>query len=236
MMIDARLHKLGKRAKRLLGVSLTLASLIVVASGMESKDVGARSERDDASFRAVARSLRALSRLRSYRIRMTIYLGTETKGSKGVFEVLAPDRTHLVIENDDEIIEISKTIYRRSRPDAPWEKEGQAAENKYGPSPFNTLFINARQLDVSLKRVSEVKFVGTEMIDGVKTKAYQFKYSYDNGESDPVKVWIGVADGMVRKCNVETAADPRQAFSFSVKILARFYDYNAEIKIEPPLP
>jgi TonB family protein len=65
-------------------------------------------------------------------------------------------------------------------------------------------------------------------VDGIPTLAYQHLIRF-NTEPYTMKTWIGVADGLLRRCEFDTTSGSTKSTAIHT-----YYDYNADIKIEPP--
>ena len=103
-----------------------------------------------------------------------------------------------------------------------WQKmtlpQSQAFDvNLFNPKNYETQLSNPGALP-------DIKVLGPDTVDGVPTIAYQISTPAKSGApATTTKVWIGVADGF-----------PRKVESGSATIT--FYDFNANITINPPIP
>jgi hypothetical protein len=83
--------------------------------------------------------------------------------------------------------------------------------------------------------VSNVSLVGPEVVDGTPTLVYQYDVAAPTApagaKTGPMhaKVWVGVADRLPRK--LEVSGGPSGATT-----TITYYDYNAPITIEAPIP
>jgi hypothetical protein len=81
---------------------------------------------------------------------------------------------------------------------------------------------------------AEVKFVGPETLDGAPMLVYQYTISHSKALgadlSSDTTTWVAVADGLPRK----SVSDGEFA-GVKSKSTTTWADYNADIKIEPPL-
>jgi len=147
---------------------------------------------------------------------------SDGRTSSRLGEFVAPNRFHMVTDHDEAIV-VGDATYRRE-PGKPWQRlpidVGQMIED----------FRNSTAIDELRK--ADVKFVGTEVLDGVSTLVYQFTTSNIMGinVTAECKTWVGVNDHLPRKIEVETEFN-----STKMKGTNTYYDYNTDIKIEPPL-
>ena len=117
--------------------------------------------------------------------------------------------------------------------DKPWQKMPASVQ-----SPLNALsfVLDEKQLDAFLQSVSEFRLVGPEILDGTPTLAYQYKAnSAEPPATGTSKIWIGVADNLPRKIEIDSTST-LNGQTYSAKTTRLYYDYNADIKIEAPIP
>ena len=79
--------------------------------------------------------------------------------------------------------------------------------------------------------VKEVKYIGPETVNGLACHAYTGTFETTLGGQQWIgnaKVWIGAADGLVHQSDSDFHAGPYSGKSHLV------YEYNSNIKVEPP--
>jgi hypothetical protein len=160
---------------------------------------------------------------KSFRGRMSGAALTTVRGDDALvgaaIEFVAPDRYHWAAQGQrerGEMLFIGKDMYLRKGGGA-WVK---------GPGGYGEGMIKEFRdsLELKMARYDEIKFAGTDTVDGSPMLAYQYKLK-DTGH--PGKLWIGASDGLPHQIETETAG--------GAKIYFTYYDYNADIKIEPPI-
>jgi TonB family protein len=164
------------------------------------------------------KTLSASQNVKSYRIRME---HPSISNAATIMEYASPNRVHQ-LQRDEEFIWIGQNTYYR-KGEGPWEKYFEVSQISNRPVTALAGLIE------SLTKAEEVKFIGREMIDGIPTLVYQHLMSI-NTHSYTVKIWIGIADGLLRRSKFEYPLSG----STSSSDIYTYYDYNADIKIEPP--
>jgi hypothetical protein len=157
---------------------------------------------------------------KSFRARMVMSL-SDGRTSSRLGEFVAPNRFHMVTDHDEAIV-VGDATYRRE-PGKPWQRlpidVGQIVADFRNSSAIDEL------------RKADVKFVGAEVLDGVSTLVYQFTTTNTLGMNvtSVCKTWVGAADHLPRKIEVEADFNSTKA-----KTTNTYYDYDADIRIEPP--
>ncbi len=85
-------------------------------------------------------------------------------------------------------------------------------------------------------KTAEVKSLGTESLDGVEMKVYQYsqvKKDEDETIKSTGKIWVGASDNLPHKMEGKTEST-ESGYSDTGNITAT-YDYSASVKIEPPM-
>jgi TonB family protein len=159
----------------------------------------------------------ASQRVKSYRIRIEI---PSVSNAVTIMEYASPNRVHRVRENE-EFIWIGKDTYYKKGDDS-WEKYSEDSQVSDSPVTALAKFIR------NLAKAEEVKLIGQETVDGIPTLVYQHLIRF-NTEPFMMKTWIGIADGLLRRCEFDTTSG-----SIKSSAIHTYYDYNADIKIEPP--
>lgn len=185
----------------------------------------------------VTKAMRASLAAKSYRSRIVI---TSSSGSNRTMtaEVVAPDRMHMTTEMDmpgrgtvkNETIIIGKETYVRAG-DAPWQK------NPMGMGDLLSQFRDPKAIDTIAEK-AEVKYLGTDTLNGSPMLVYQYsmKDLLGPGKDGVSKIWIGATDSLQHQGESESDVDPLNTGKMiHSKTTVTFYDYNADIKIEPPM-
>ncbi len=100
---------------------------------------------------------------------------------------------------------------------------------------FLTQFRDPKIID-SLTEKAEVKYIGADTLDGVPMLVYQYtiKDLLGKGNIMVTKSWIGATDGLPHQTESESDMDLGTGKMIHSKSTIIYYDYNADIKIEPP--
>jgi len=138
-------------------------------------------------------------------------------------EFAAPDRFHTKGEVNatgpaalGEMIIIGSDTYVRSGDS--WQKASPQVH-------FADLVNKYRVIDVGqeMAKYDDIQFVGNEDLNAAPTLVYQFRK-----EQKPGKVWIGANDGLPHKFEYEGSGPAGGSMTAT-------YEYDAEIRIEPPI-
>ena len=178
----------------------------------------------------VRKAYEKMSTVRSYRSRheMTGLTGASTTTET---EVVAPDRVHSIqTPTGIEIVAIGDDFYIKTTGSG-WKKSGLFI-SKPGDLPQAKEMINE-----SLKNICEnVKAVGSDTFDGKSVMVYQCSLPTLPQEKDEqiMKLWIGARDNLIYKYEYESETRIGDK-PFKIKSVMKFYDFGADIKIEPPI-
>jgi outer membrane lipoprotein-sorting protein len=158
-------------------------------------------------------------------------VSASTQGeSNSEIEFVAPDRYHFTIRKaggaqTEMIIADGKTFVKSG--DRPW----QLVPGDVGA--FLKSFRDPQTMDY-LKKSTDIKFVGTDTLDGAPVWVYEYTFQFNkSGASEAAhhsKVWVGSADGLPRR--VETVSE---ISGYESKLTTTYSDYNSDIKIESPI-
>jgi hypothetical protein len=156
--------------------------------------------------------------VKSFRAKMTTSGGT-TANQEMTLESVMPDRFHIVSKQFEAYL-IAATFYM---------KAGNQWQKMALPKSFDLGLVDARKLEAELQATTETKLIGVEVLDGTPTVVYQYTTTIKTPTPTTytAKVWVAVADGLPRKMESTTKA--------GVKTVMTYYDYNANIVIEPPI-
>ena len=170
---------------------------------------------------AMAASIKAQFDAKSYRARMESL--SEGQGMTMTVEYAAPDRFRMITPMSETIIVGSDTYIKN--PNSPWQKV---------PIDANQMISSFRdpKLVEELRNNTSVKFLGTDSIDGLPVKIYEYtvKNAFGTNMASTSKAWISASDNLPRKMEVEASVNGKPS-----TMLITYYDYNTDIKIEPPM-
>lgn len=186
----------------------------------------------------VEKAMRGRLAVKSYRMRkvLTMSSGLTTITS---YETVNPDRMHMTTETTlpgkgtgkRETIIIGKEAYRKTG-DAQWEKD------EYGTADALEKMRDPKLIDAVAQK-AEVKYLGTDMLEGAPMMIYQYtiKDLLGPGKDAVSKIWIGATDHlehqMESESDIESTIKPGQITH--TKTTVTYYDYNTDIKIESPM-
>lgn len=170
---------------------------------------------------SLTKAMRAQFDAKSYRVRMES--SYSERNTTRVIEFAAPDRYHITSDMDETII-IGPTTYRRVN-NGPWQKF------PVDVGSMVNAFRDPKMID-EVRKSTEVKFLGPDALDGTPTLVYQYtmKDALGTGMTSTSKTWLGAADSLPRRSEVEGEINNQKTRS-----VITYSDYNADIKIEPPL-
>lgn len=129
------------------------------------------------------------SNVKSFRIKSVRAAGSTT--SESTFEVVLPDRFHII--GKDEIIIIGSTLYT---------KKGTTWTKTQLPKDFDLSFADYKKLLEQLGAATDVKFIGPDILDGAPMLVYQYTSTFkvvNTSVTSVSKVWIAVSDRLPRK-------------------------------------
>ena len=121
--------------------------------------------------------------------------------------------------------------------DMPWRKTEINSGETTMATTIARMAQQSRATDVEqrMMKYEEVKLIGPEALDGSSALVYQFKLKGTEGQSSG-KIWISTTDGLPRKIENDGGTSPNPNGETSKrKLIVTYYDYNANIKIEPPI-
>lgn len=146
--------------------------------------------------------------------------GLPTGTQETNLEVVLPDRFRMT-SKQMELIMIGKTVY---------VKVGNQWQKVAMPKGIDLSLADPKKFEENLGVTTDVKLVGTELLDGTPTFVYQYTTTIKGPPAQKFtsKVWIGVSDNLPRKLESEPKAGQ--------KTTVIYYDYNANITINPPIP
>lgn len=183
------------------------------------------------------KSIRKNLEAKSYRMRNMI---TSSNGynSRKTGEFVAPDRMHIITETDmpgsatvqREIIYIGKESYVRAG-DSAWQK------SEFGMGDVIAQMRDPKLIE-EITQNAEVKYLGNDTLNGAPMLIYQYKMKdvLGTGINSVSKVWIGATDNQQYQRESESDSESETTGKMNhTKSTSTFYDYNTDIKIEPPM-
>jgi hypothetical protein len=216
-------------------LTLFACLLLVVACGDAARSVNLTASADPRED--LIKAMKALSTTKSFRSKV---VSTGSVGDKGglnsvmEIEFVAPDHYHATMESNlgargntkGEMVILGNDTYMKVE-GREWEKTQKDTREA---------FAQLRNLNVEALANADVKFIGNETLDGLPMLFYQ--HTFKNVPSEAAKVttktWVGGNDGLPHKIETQTKVD-YQGQAYTINATTTYYDYNAEIKIQPPI-
>ena len=183
----------------------------------------------------VLKAFQALFTVPSYHLQ-TVGTDSDGKNSTLTMDYISPDRYEMKREGDPragtgskktDMIAVGGDTWVKIE-DQPWKK-----------SPVKLNMLKNMQ-EVWLDKINgknyELKSAGTETIDGATMNVYQLTYNVKDEDAEETykgagKVWIGAADHLVHKSEMESQMSDNPKPSR----MTTTYDYKTDVKIEPPM-
>ena len=223
-----------------------LCGLLVAGAGCSSLSTGNRNSSSSTKTAPLAASadpraditkaMRASFEAKSYRSRI---VSNSSSGSNRTMtaEFVSPDRMRITTAMDmpgrgtvkSERIIIGKEDYVKMG-DGPWQK------NPMGMGDMLSQLRDPKLVDAIAEK-AEVKYLGTDTLNGAPMLIYQYtiKDLLGPGKDGVTKEWIGATDSLLHQTESESNFDPLGTGKMiHSKTTVTFYDYDADIKIEPP--
>ena len=210
----------------LLFIAMACESFAVFGSSLKRIESYKLQAADSDNLReAWKKALSATYNIKSFRLR--IEDSNASKASTTIIEYTSPDSIREIRENR-EIIWIGKSTYYK-KGDGPWEKYPEKNNSaSVTDLPARVLI----QYIKDIKESDEAQFIGRDSMDGIPALVYQHKkyYGSDKSSSITTKTWFNEADGLLLKNHIYRSwrSSPAEPVDYTL------YDYNADIKIEPP--
>jgi hypothetical protein len=173
-----------------------------------------------ATMDALTKSIDAQLNARSFRARLDSTF--DNQETARTIEYVAPDRFRMASEADETIIIGSNA----------WVRQNNGAWQKL-PIDASQMIASVRDPKIidQLRKSAEVKLIGPDTLDGKPMTVYQYTLRNVMGTdmTSHAKAWISVADSLPRRMETETEIKGKTS-----KATITYFDYNADIKIEPP--
>jgi hypothetical protein len=232
-----------KRESKLSGLLVGVALLAAIScGGLKVPGASSATSSDPPTSgadprEALKKAFTAQLAARSFRARMEYSVASIPTHND--LEFVAPDRYHVTVVGPQvqgrsmgqEIIIVGKDTFRRIT-GVPWQKSTTnpaALATTIGEiaGQFRTEDVAQRML-----KYDDIQFISTDVLDGQPVMVYQFKLKDTKGPI-PGKIWISTADNLPRK--IEHEASSKTNPDRRMKLTTTYYDYNANITIEPPV-
>lgn len=186
----------------------------------------------DNPHEAMMKAVRAHLDARSYRAHVTTSVGGGPENNM-VIDYFAPDRFRAVMEapaggpaagQKREFIIVGNAAYIQG-PDGRWVR------SPVGVADIARKLRDPKMLE-DMAKVTDVRLVGPEMLDGTPTLVYQYTQNSVMGMDmkSNVKTWLAVSDGLPRKTEAEGEYNGQKT-----KTRMTISDINSDIKIEAPI-
>lgn len=194
----------------------------------------------------VAKACDVTSEVKSYRVTVSTISTLEGQTSETFFETefVRPDRWHTKITTDGrwhEFINIGDKQYSRHSDRMEWRLCNVPVHGEGGVvTEWCAGYVEDFQhpdLLTDLEKLSD------ERIDGVECLHYRGKVDVDTEWRTDVELWIGKDDYLIRQMKSDTQMPVAESTSRGVEeekwcmisSLAKYYDFNQPIGIEPPV-
>jgi hypothetical protein len=148
--------------------------------------------------------------------------GTLPEGEREILiESMKPDRLH-VISPFGEVIAIGNKLYVKNT--GRWEVTTLPSASAQSQAGFDFRAMMKQMLAKSSVRMTG-QILGSQMIDGVDTLAYEFALT-EGSDTGTIQVSVGKADGYMRRMSVSGGG---------VSFRIWFTNINEQFSIEPPM-
>lgn len=166
-----------------------------------------------------------LNALKSYRIKGQVTGGSDPEQDGPVqMEVISPDRLHLVLPSF-EFYSIGTTAYYKFGANAAWMKGAQIIA---GRNPLGVPVLDPRQMIASAVKANGVNLGQPGALNGKAMLVFSFTATISDTNSSTGTLWVGKDDGLPYKL-LDVEQD-------GTNVELDYYDFNADFKIEPPIP
>ncbi|MFL6212413.1 MAG: hypothetical protein ACJ74J_00810 [Blastocatellia bacterium] len=173
-----------------------------------------------AAMEGLVKAVSAQMNARSFRARVDSTTGNVEAGRD--IEYVAPDRFRIKSQ-DDEYIIIGNTIWTRQK-DGPWQKQTVDTAQLLAS-------VRDPQMVDQIRKNAEIRFTGPDTLDGKPMTVYEYtlRKGLRPDMTNNSKVWISSADNLPRRMQNEVGIGNQIS-----KSTITYFDYNTDIKIEPP--
>lgn len=167
---------------------------------------------------ALTRIFRGWVGVKSFRAKIT---STTAAGATTEInlDVVMPDRFH-VVTKQLEVFVIGSVYYVKTG--SQWQKVAL-------PKGLDFSFADLKKIEAELGASTDIKLIGPDVLDGAPVLVYQYTITIKTPTplTSTSKVWVAISDQL-----------PRRMESLSktgTKTVAIYYDYNANIAVDPPI-
>ncbi len=171
---------------------------------------------------ALTQAINAQLGAKSFRARLDSTLDGEEMAR--TIEYVAPDRFRMASDTDETVIIGSNA----------WMRQNNGAWQKL-PIDASQMIASVRdpKMIEQIRRNAEVKLVGPDTLDARPMTVYEYTIRNAMGTdlTSHAKAWISTADHLPHRIETETEIKGKTS-----KATITYFDYNADIKIEPPKP
>jgi hypothetical protein len=180
----------------------------------------AASATDGQALDGLTKSINAQLSAKSFRARLDST--SDNQEMARTIEYVAPDRFRMAGETDEMIIIGSNAWMRQSS--GAWQKLPIDA------SQMIAAVRDPKMID-EIRKNAEVKLIGPDTLDGKPMTVYQYTLRQAMGTdlTSHAKAWVSVDDSLPRRMETETEIKGKIS-----KATITYFDYNADIKIDPP--
>ncbi len=135
------------------------------------------------------------------------------------FEYVGPDRYHAMFDTIEFVI-LGRMMYVHYNGN--WVKTNP-------DKPLNLCFIDPKALESNYRSAVNARYAGDDTLDGAQMSVFEYQLTCSES-NETIRVWIGSAlpDGLPHR--LESTA------SNGIKTTVSYYDFNANIAINPPIP
>lgn len=210
----------------ILFISMACESIAVFGSSLKTTEPYKQQATDSDNLHEVSKkALSATEGVKSFRMRIEYPAISKTPVT--FWEYTSPDRAHF-IKGNEEMIRIGKDTYLK-KDNGSWVKYSKEDNGEVKTEVAATAL---KQFIGMIEKADEIKFIGRDTVDGIPARIYKHtKYAGPN-KTNPLTTttWINEANGSLLKHQVYLITTD----STLSHVDYIFYDYNADIKIEPP--
>jgi hypothetical protein len=166
-----------------------------------------------------------IAALQSYRIKGIVTGGSDSQ-QDGVLQmdVIAPDKAHMSLPSF-EFYSIGTTSYYKFGPNASWMKGAQYSK---GVNPLGVTVLDPRQMIANAVAAAGSNPGQPVDLNGMPMLLYQYTATPSDPNSSSGSLWVGIDDGLPYKL-VDVEQD-------GTNVELNYYDFNANFKIDPPIP
>jgi hypothetical protein len=175
---------------------------------------------DAQALDGLTNSINAQLNAKSFRARLDSTFDNQEMAR--TIEYVAPDRFRMAGEADETII-IGSNAWMRQNGGA-WQKLPIDA------SQMIAAVRDPKMIDV-IRKSAEVKLIGPDTLDGKPMTVYEYTLRNAMGTdmTSHAKAWISAADSLPHRMETETEIKGKTS-----KATITYFDYNADIRIDPP--